>query len=122
MAESIALNIDCMEYMATLPDNAFDLAIVDPPYGDGNGGKATRYGGMFDAIYGKPTRSQSVQVERESHTEPQYNRFGGWFEKYKPCIENGRDMGGEIRKKSLRGTLPLKKNTLTSFFVSHATK
>ena len=30
------LNIDCMEYMATLPDKAFDLAIVDPPYGIGN--------------------------------------------------------------------------------------
>ena len=27
------LNCDCMEYMATLPDKAFDLAIVDPPYG-----------------------------------------------------------------------------------------
>ena len=27
------LNIDCMTYMATLPDKAFDLAIVDPPYG-----------------------------------------------------------------------------------------
>ena len=27
------LNIDCMAYMATLPDKAFDLAIVDPPYG-----------------------------------------------------------------------------------------
>ncbi len=27
------LNIDCMEYMATQPDNAFDLAVVDPPYG-----------------------------------------------------------------------------------------
>lgn len=27
-----AFNIDCMEYMKTLPDNAFDLAIVDPPY------------------------------------------------------------------------------------------
>lgn len=26
-------NIDCMEYMKTLEDNAFDLAIVDPPYG-----------------------------------------------------------------------------------------
>lgn len=26
------LNIDCMEYMKTLPDKAFDLAIVDPPY------------------------------------------------------------------------------------------
>jgi len=23
------LNIDCMEYMKTLPDKAFDLAIVD---------------------------------------------------------------------------------------------
>ena len=33
MSESIALNIDCMEYMVTLPDKAFDLAIVDPPYG-----------------------------------------------------------------------------------------
>jgi site-specific DNA-methyltransferase (adenine-specific) len=29
------LNIDCMEYMATLPDKAFDLAVVDPPYGIG---------------------------------------------------------------------------------------
>lgn len=28
-------NIDCMEYMAGLPDKAFDLAIVDPPYGIG---------------------------------------------------------------------------------------
>jgi len=29
------LNIDCMEYMKGLDDNAFDLAIVDPPYGIG---------------------------------------------------------------------------------------
>jgi len=44
------LNIDCMEYMATQPDNAFDLAIVDPPYGNkdaigilnGNGHSANR--------------------------------------------------------------------------------
>lgn len=26
-------NIDCMEYMSTVPDKHFDLAIVDPPYG-----------------------------------------------------------------------------------------
>lgn len=31
--------MDCMEYMKTLPDNAFDLAIVDPPYGLGEAGK-----------------------------------------------------------------------------------
>lgn len=30
------LNCDCMEYMATQPNNAFDLAIVDPPYGQGD--------------------------------------------------------------------------------------
>ena len=29
------LNMDCTEYMAGLPDKAFELAIVDPPYGIG---------------------------------------------------------------------------------------
>ena len=28
-------NISCYDYMKTLPDNAFDLAIADPPYGLG---------------------------------------------------------------------------------------
>ena len=28
-------NIDCLEYMRTLPDNYFQLAIADPPYGIG---------------------------------------------------------------------------------------
>ena len=46
-------NMDCMEYMKGLEDNAFELAIVDPPYGinfDGNttvkgkGGKASTFG------------------------------------------------------------------------------
>ena len=27
------LNMDCMDYMAGLPDEVFDIAIVDPPYG-----------------------------------------------------------------------------------------
>ena len=31
--------IDNMEYMATLPDKFFDLAVVDPPYGIGVDGK-----------------------------------------------------------------------------------
>ena len=29
------LNMDCMDYLKGCPDNAFDLAIVDPPYGIG---------------------------------------------------------------------------------------
>ena len=38
---SVALNIDCMNYMATLPDKHFDLAVVDPPYGIGYDGNTT---------------------------------------------------------------------------------
>lgn len=33
MGKITLLNCDCMDYMKTLDDNAFDLAIVDPPYG-----------------------------------------------------------------------------------------
>lgn len=38
---------DCMEYMRTLPDKAFDLAIVDPPYGIriNSSGRLGHYGG-----------------------------------------------------------------------------
>lgn len=38
MPESVVYNVDCLEYMRTLPDKAFELAIVDPPYGIGMGG------------------------------------------------------------------------------------
>ena len=36
---------DCMEYMRGLPDNAFELAIVDPPYGIGMDGGNVGYKG-----------------------------------------------------------------------------
>lgn len=66
MKQQIALNVDCMEYMRTLPDKAFDLAVVDPPYGDGNGGSAKRFGGMFGAVYGENTRAHVADAhERE---------------------------------------------------------
>jgi site-specific DNA-methyltransferase (adenine-specific) len=38
------LNTDCMEYMKGLEDNAFELAIVDPPYGIGESGGKDRRG------------------------------------------------------------------------------
>ena len=41
------LNIDCMDYMATLPDKAFDLAIVDPPYGIGESGAKNKTRGLL---------------------------------------------------------------------------
>ena len=48
MSTSIVQNRDCLEAMKEFPDKFFDLAIVDPPYGDG---------------------SQNVQVERERERE-----------------------------------------------------
>ena len=38
---SDVFNIDCMEYMRTLPDNYFQLAIADPPYGIRDAGGQT---------------------------------------------------------------------------------
>ena len=38
MPNSVAMCCDCMEYMRTLPDKAFDLAVVDVPYGIGESG------------------------------------------------------------------------------------
>ena len=55
--------MDCMEYMKTLPDNAFDLAVVDPPYGinvashaNGQvvGGGARPFGGNKNLVWAKP--------------------------------------------------------------------
>lgn len=55
-------NADCMELLRSYPDNAFDLAIVDPPYGDGNQQVTNRGGG--------------------------YNRFGQRFDRYKKAPPN----------------------------------
>ena len=52
MLESGFYNMDCMEGMKQFPDKFFDLAIVDPPYGDG-GQNITRTGGSWFAKYGE---------------------------------------------------------------------
>ena len=36
MSKINMMNGDCMEYMSSLPDNAYELAIADPPYGSEN--------------------------------------------------------------------------------------
>ena len=69
MIEQKAFNVDCMEYMKSISDGYFDLAVVDPPYGDaGKGFKRSdgnRFGGKFDKY-----RSQTIHVEREREREP----------------------------------------------------
>lgn len=53
------INGDCMDYMRTLPDNAFDLAIVDPPYSKANG-KVERTGGTWASKYGKTIKDWDI--------------------------------------------------------------
>lgn len=55
MPLSTAYNVDCIEYMRTLPDKAFDLAVVDPPYGIGeNGSKAASRRKLANTVEYKP--------------------------------------------------------------------
>ena len=59
---NIAYNADCLAAMREMPDNAFDLAVVDPPYGDGC--------------------SQSLNVERERERESVERTGGTWAAKF----------------------------------------
>lgn len=68
------LNCDCMEYMRTLPDNAFDLAICDPPYGGGNDGELNGGGQVRGNI-------RPIQVN---------HAFGGRFERYNYPPHDGK--------------------------------
>ena len=93
--------MDCMEGMKQFPDKYFDLAIVDPPYGDGGG-----------SGNGK-TRAGSA----ECSTGIARTGFHG------KVYSHGRNMGKQVRqKKSLRGIQPRNKNTSKSCFVSHGTR
>ena len=106
-----AYNMDCMEYMKTLPDDAFDLAVVDPPYGAG----FTEGGGCkgWFTKYHQDTCSQSVNAERERE------RTGRSITDSEAQVVDSRSTRGnkseKQAKKSSLGTWPLEKNTLKSF-------
>lgn len=54
MSEINFFNVDCVEFMKTKPDNYYDLAIVDPPYGIGDKFKGGKTGKMnFNEIVNK---------------------------------------------------------------------
>lgn len=59
-------NMDCMEGMKLFPDKFFDLAIVDPPYGNGNkdyDAVSQRYGGRFSKYF-----SPNIEIDRTGIT------------------------------------------------------
>lgn len=104
-------NMDCMEGMKQFPDKYFDLAIVDPPYGDGGGTwkNGTRFGERFHR-YTNPSTSQCRSMGKwlmEADGGGGASRTGGtWAAKF--------------GKKLLRGMLRQGKSILTNFSASHA--
>ena len=82
-------NINCMAYMATLPNKAFDLAIVDPPYRDKNDPtKDMRNNGSMKSIEGRPSLKYFDELVRISKNQiiwgannfqlPQFMGFVVW--------------------------------------------
>ena len=49
MLEAGLYHMDCLEGMKEFPDGYFDLAIVDPPYGDGKNAAGGGYAGSGSA-------------------------------------------------------------------------
>ena len=59
------LNMCCLEYMDTLPDNAFDLGLVDPEYGIG----ASKPSKKGDAVKQKNGKRLNVKSPEYKHKE-----------------------------------------------------
>lgn len=76
---NIAYNMDCMEYMRDQPDNTFDLAVVDPPYGDGNS----------QSVHAERDRTATTDSAAGGTDTKKYNRFGQRFDKYKNLAGGG---------------------------------
>ena len=107
MAKSEVYNTDCIEYMRTLPDDHFDLAVCDPPYGHGNdesllGGGGQRFGQRFQRYFNQQIPSgggirevpQTASEDGSTATSSQWNRLkGGRRERYY-SIESG---GGKLQ-------------------------
>ena len=68
MAESNVFCMDCMEALKNFPDKFFDLAVVDPPYGDGTA---------------PDTHTHTARELAREAQVPQWNRFGERFDRYK---------------------------------------
>lgn len=67
---STTYNTDCVEYMQSLPDKYFDLAIADPPYGRGaDDGNVERTGGSWFTKYGKSIKEWDVAPTEKFFSE-----------------------------------------------------
>ena len=121
-----AYNMDCIEYMRGLPDNVFDIAVCDPPYGKGNDDNLVNWGGGKIKTY--PHRDASE--DGSDATTSRWNRLlGGRRERYyKPADTSvqRRDVGREVqnrggaKQKLHNGTSLLHRSSSMSFSASAA--
>ena len=65
---SEVFNMDCVAYMRTLPDNFFDIAICDPPYGDAESGNFHLGGGL-------EAGSTATNSQLRFHGGDRWNRY-----------------------------------------------
>lgn len=69
---------DCIEGMKRYPDNYFDLAVCDPPYGDGS-----HSDGDITAGGDGGHRTERGSVEHSTNTPSKvYRTGGGWAKKF----------------------------------------
>lgn len=83
MAINEAYNVDCIEYMRSLPDKYFDLAVCDPPFGKGNddtlynGGKVWRkIQPLIQALYIHfHQEAERILIIKQSNKQIDYEPF-----------------------------------------------
>ncbi|MBQ1449021.1 MAG: hypothetical protein IIZ15_02850 [Coriobacteriales bacterium] len=77
---------DCMDYLPDYPDNYFDLAIVDPPYGGGFTADAMELGHRYGR-FGQRFERYFENVAGGGRFDA-YAKRQGW--------KDGRNLGDEV--------------------------
>lgn len=117
--------MDCIEYMRSLPDNSFDIAVCDPPYGKGNDDNLVNGGGKI-----KTCPHRDASGDGSDATTSRWNRLlgGRRVRYYKPADTQVQrwDVGREIqnrggaKQKLHNGTSLLRRSSSMSFSASAA--
>lgn len=134
---SEAHNTDCIEFMRSLPDKCFSLAVCDPPYGKGN--DESLVGGGYDSgrdsknisipAWGGGKKSQPSPHRNASgvysdDTTSRWNRLsGGRRERYYTPIQRSHtgneipNCWGGVNPKPRNGMSPLRRSSSMNFSV-----
>ena len=67
--------IDCMEYMKTVPDKYYELAIIDPPYGIGMDGGERRTTPNRPNSYTAPLKHEKKDWDSKPPTQEYFNEL-----------------------------------------------